>query len=218
MDQKAVIARFRDQLPFRIEVLGRGVVFRKSDSGDVAVDIEEGYIDLFNSTKTRWYNRKSVQIDGPDQRANFAVMKARLKVKDSIQRFLGFFISQPIGVRLMILSKDTSFSRLVGRVSAINQAYLTWDAITNWERDAKNRLNLSIPCAGFRNRIAKHESNPIVIDTKSLSWCMCSVNSSDTSGLCGTHKKPSHRNLFNYYPFFAAEGFPELDAWQAPSE
>lgn len=211
MDQKAVNSRFRDQLPFSIVVLGRGVTFSQSATGYVSTQIEENYKDVFDSAKTRWDDRKAVWIGGPDQRSNFAAMKTRLRSKESLQRFLLFLIGLPIGLRLLIFDKSIGFKKYIGRQSAINEAYLTWDAIQNWERDSNGRLKLSIACAGFRNRLAKHEREPSEIRANSVSLCMCWSNVSDSTGLCGAHKKSGSRNIFNHYPFFAVEGFPELN-------
>lgn len=210
MDQKAVNSRFRDQLPFSIVVLGRGVAFSQSATGHVATQIEENYKDVFDSAKTRWDGRKGMSYDGPKSRSIFAVMKSRLRTKESLQRFLLFIIGQPIGLRLFIFDKTIGFKKYIGRQSAINEAYLTWDAIQNWERDSKGHSKLSISCAGFRNRLMKYESDPDDLRVNSVSICMCSANVSDSTGLCGAHKKPGSRNIFNHYPFFAIEGFPEL--------
>ena len=210
MDKKAVNSRFRDQLPFSITVLGRGVTFSQSATGNIATHIEENYKDTFNSAKTRWDHRKGMLFDGPDQRSIFAAMKSRLRTKESLQRFLLFMIGQPIGLRLLIFDKSIGFKKYIGRQSAINEAYLTWDAIQNWEHDSKGHLKMSISCAGYRNRLAKYESDPDELRVNSVSLCMCSSNVSDSTGLCGTHKQSGSRNLFNHYPFFAVEGFPEL--------
>ena len=135
MDDKAVNLRFRQQLPFRVVVFGRGVTFSQSANGHVATQIEDDYKDVFKSAKTQWDNRKGIWIEGPEQRSNFASMKTRIQSKESIRNFLLFIICQPIGLRLFIFDKSLKFERYIGRQAAINEAYLTWDALRHWERD-----------------------------------------------------------------------------------
>ncbi|MCA9115793.1 MAG: hypothetical protein KDA79_11970 [Planctomycetaceae bacterium] len=211
MNDGTVNSQFRQQLPFQVLVMGRSVTFDRSSTGKIAIDIDDAFTDIFESASSTWDHRKGIQINGPEQRSNFASMKERLHSKKSVRQFLLFLVRQPIGPRLFIFDQSQSFDRYIGRQAAINEAYLTWDALTNWERDRNGKLVLSIACAGYRKRLAKYESEPEKIVPASVSFCMCSSNVSDPTGCCGTHKKSGSRTIFNYYPFFKVEGFPELD-------
>ena len=212
LDETGINNRIRQQFPFRFLVLGRGVTFRESaaHSGRIAMDIEDGFSKVFDTAFSDWELRRGIITSGTDESANCDAMKARLETKEFIKQFLKFFVRQPIGPRLLIFDKKKKFKHYVGRQAAINQAYLTWDAVNNWPRNSAGKLTFNIACAGYRKRLAKYESEPDEILPESLSRCMCSSIVTDLTGCCGTHKQEGERTLFTYYPFFKTEGFPEL--------
>lgn len=214
LDDTAVNKRIRKQFPFRILVLGRGVIFRESaaHSGRIAIDIEDGFIDVVDAAFRAWQHRRrtGIWMGGPEERAIFDAMKARLESKESMKRFLKFFVRQPIGPRLLIFDKKKKFKYYAGRQTAINEAYFTWDAVNNWPRNSSGKLTFNIACAGYRKRCSKFECEPGWILPHSLARCMCCSVVSDLTGCCSTHKQTGERTLFTYYPFFKTEGFPEL--------
>ncbi len=137
LDETAINKRIRQQFPFRFLVLGRGVTFRESDahSGRIAMDIEDGFSKVFDAAVSEWERRRGVSTSGTDESANFDAMKARLETKEFTKQFLKFFVRQPIGPRLLIFDKKKKFKHYVGRQTAINEAYFTWDAVNNWPRN-----------------------------------------------------------------------------------
>jgi len=207
----SVNAHFKSQLPFRCQILGRCLTFGRLNDGQISVDVsDEATPIVFRAAFHKWDMRRGYVINGPDERLNMQLTEDRLMKKETIRSFISFYFAQPIGLRMFIFDTSREFYSYIGRVSAIDEAVLTWDAITHWERQPSGKLKLSIACSAFRSRLGKFELQPDRVYDSSLSRCLCSSNVSDVSGCCGSHKRAGSRTIFNYYPFFKVEGFPDL--------
>lgn len=205
MDDGSVNAMFRSQLPLRVTLLGHAITFSRNEAGKIKISIAEDAEDRFETTRAKWENRKGYYSNGPDERDNFARMAARIHNHELIRSFVLAYLATPIGLRMMLIPSGNSFEDLTVRKEAFDEAYLTWDALTNWERTPKGKLKLSIPCAGFRAKPTRDE-----FDCGTVMHCLCAANVVDLSACCPAHRKPTSRTLFNHYPFFEREGQPEL--------
>lgn len=207
---KPVHQRLHEQLPFTIVVLGRRVSFKENEGRRVGIHVEEqAKIREIRAAMKEW-DRRSHWIDGPDERDNLDLMEARFLNKDHTIRFLQFFLAQPIGQPLCIFDTPRPFEEYPQRLVAINEAFLTWDAINHWPRKPNGKMKLSISCGAFISRIPAYECQNDENWQVRLAHYRCVANVSDVSGFCGSHKKQGAKTLFNFYPFFKTEGFPEL--------
>ena len=206
----SVHQRLHKQLPFTILVLGRRVTFSQIEGGRVGINSdEEGKKRAIRLAMVEW-DRRGQYIGGPADHEHLARMEGRLLVKDYTAQFLKFFFSQPIGMPLCIFNTSIPFQEYNTRLIAINEAFLTWDAINHWPKKSDGKLAKLLPCAGFTSRIPQHECENDDNWKVMLGRYRCSTAVSDPSGLCPGHRKPDARTLFNFYPFFNTEGFPEL--------
>ncbi|QDT54795.1 hypothetical protein Pan44_28330 [Caulifigura coniformis] len=201
-------ARVNSQMPFDVVILGREVRFDRSDGNDVSLSYSKSLNErAFNRSYRRWIERKSV-LDcgyGPAMKA----LRQRFEDNDTLTAFMGALCSHPHCVRLLVVESGKPFSSYTVRGAVLDELCLTWLSLKCGER-ARGKLKLSIPCAGFCSNFPKYETRVDVMDEHSLSNTMCWKNVSNLTGLCPAHQKPEAQTLFNYYPFFASEGLPDL--------
>ena len=221
MDDGQVNALFRKQLPFRIEVIGRGVSFKSNHSRRIVLEIDPlptGYCDDgireladegFRKAFDSWSWRSMIGRSAPDVCSVQTEPMLRLRSEEPLSLFLKHFLKMRLGPRLLVFEKGRGFDDYPWRSSAIDQAFLTWDAVQNYARTKDGALDPSISCAGFSESVAKH-----VVDQDFehgvVSRCLCGSATTDASGTCRHHRNPTSRTLFNYYPFFEREGCPKL--------
>lgn len=221
MDNRRIYALFRKQLPFQIPVLGRGVTFSASDSGRILIQIadlptglcDDGIRELedegFRKAFDKWEGRKEFGNPAPDLCYAESHPMCRLRNPTFTKEFLRFFLGTSIGVRLCICNTSVGLSTLPCRRAAIDQAFLTWNAITNYERTKDGQLDRTIACSGYRRTVSDHELHQ-GFGIGSLGRALCGSAVTDATGACHHHRRPASPTLFNHYPYFEREGYPEL--------
>lgn len=203
--------RLMAQLPFTIEVLGRRVTFSLKEGNRISLHADDASSEYtVRISITHWHHRRLRYTDGPDERETFERMSERLLSRHTTIQFLKHFTTLPIGVPLLIFDRSVPFQKYPGRHLFLTEAILTWDAMTNWEKRTDGNFKISIPCAGFRSNLPKRLTEPKEFLNFCISECMCTGSVLDPSGLCSSHKRQGAKTLFNSYPLFKAEGFPDL--------
>ncbi len=208
VSRELLIARICDQMPFSMMLLGRLVVFQ-SYAGDQLKAVVGDMIDgkQFDYIFSRWDTRRpdSLSNNNIHARENREEMRYQLKQASTISSFLKMFVPLPIGIRLFIHDERRPFAHYERRIAAINEALLTWNGLFNSQRNSDGTLKLAIPCAAYRNRLTNEEREYFDLED-----CLCRANVTHPTGCCSPHRKPGTKTLFDNYPFFAEEGFPEL--------
>lgn len=202
---------FQAQLPFRIQVLGRDVTWLKSRENKLTADVgDKGDVEAIQSAFQRWQSRRAIHSYGPAEGENYQQMERRLMKRETISLFLKFLFKMPIFPRLFLFKPPTTFVDFPARALAINEAILTWDAITNWKAKPNGKLYFSYSCAGYRIQPGDVLHDLVLTSPDVLSKFLCNSSTSEPTGCCSMHSRSNVRTIFNYYPFFEAEGVREL--------
>ena len=95
---------------------------------------------------------------------------------------------------MLTFDRGHDFRSYRDREAVINQTYLNWFATRYAAIRSDGRLKHAIPCPGYFK------------DNQS----MCRKSVLDSSGCCPSHRAPTAKTLFTFYPWFEREGFPEF--------
>lgn len=150
----SVNRRFLSQLPISFPILGREV--RLGLTAQKAITIELGPCTSPDQLKTvynEWDLRKWMIVSGTEQDAHIERIRCRLLESDKLKDFVKFYLSQPIGPRLLTFDQGMPFESYRGRVQAIDEAALMWDVNTHWDRTPKGKLRSSVACGGYRTKV-----------------------------------------------------------------
>jgi hypothetical protein len=209
IDNREISARFVRQLPFAAQLFGREVQFSTPDGSKVHVQVDEKPNEaILMQAYRRWEGRKGVAGSAQEQRALYDSLHEKLADTRVLKEFVRAFLSLALGPRMLIFDKSKPFQTYPARCAAIDEAALTWYA-TNFAARDHERLLQPIACAGYARMPTRERSLYARNDLGIPTWG-CALNVSDVCGLCPRHKRPGSKTIFNFYPLFAAEGFPEL--------
>jgi hypothetical protein len=207
-DYQRLTARVFAQVPFRILVLGREVRFEKNEGANVEVNYGDVPSEaVFMKAVKGWQNRKGIWRS--DFVPMYRAIRERFAERPVMTDFVTYLCNHRHCVKLLIVDPAKRFESYRVRRMAIDEICLTWLTVNFAER-ANGKVKFAMPCAGFLSTIPKWETAADQMHGRSLLRTMCNKNVSDLTGLCPAHQKPNARTLFNYYPFFEAEGFAEL--------
>lgn len=209
IDNREILARFFRQLPFAAQLFGREVQFSTPDGSKVHVHVDEKQNEaVLAQAYKRWEGRKGVVGSAQEQRALYDSLHEKLADARVLKDFVRAFLGLAHGQRMLIFDTTKPFQKYPARCAAIDEAALTWCA-SNFAKRDHERLLQAIACAGYA-RLPTRERTPYASNDLGIPTWGCASNVTDVCGLCPRHRKPGARTIFNFYPLFAAEGFPEL--------
>lgn len=200
-DADPLWSQFRSELPIEIVVLGRHVTIRSLGGNELEALIAETISEKeVLSELHHWEGRKGIRFTRGGE--PLGMFDSRVNVREAFLAgdFLHFYMRQPICPRILLSDNGTKFRKLPGRRTVLNEAFLTWYALTYYERTGDGQLKIAVPCCGYRARMEKCYQNP-----DDVAFCLCSSNVVDPSGLCPSHRSASAKTLFNFYPLFDNE-------------
>ena len=188
-------SRFYSQLPIDVFVMGRKCTISQRGLCDVEVQVDDP-VDaqvVANSVRT-FVLRKWMSVEKGDKPIWLNKCDTPFESVNALKVFIHFFLEQPIGYRMLTFDRKRGFRAYEHRESAVNQAYLSWFSLKYAERARQGKFKYAIPCMGYFG--------------DNRSFCRSSVL--DLSGCCHVHRKAASKTLFNFYPWFEREGFPEF--------